>query len=266
MLHLGVLLFYVFLSGVFLRPLFPVWNSAIPGGLEDTRLFLWNAWWFRHAIHTLHINPFYTRLLFHPFGSSLVSHDFPLWTNLVSYASQAAGLNLVAASNLWFVLSWILAGFFTYLLAAEVIRSQAPGLRAEPWQLSPAVVAGLYVMTHSYTLARAMQNWGQFNLYGIALFLWLFVRARRLKRTQDYVLAGVALAWTAACHYYFLIYSAAIWLAVAAIDLSPWRINIEKGPQNRAFLILVALGGAGAAWIIFLHPGSLTMGHVRIGL
>src|SRR5947209_16839200 len=120
MWSLGAIAAYGVLVWVWLGRLWPVFSSAIPGGLEDTRLFLWNAWWFRYAIHELHVSPYFTPLLFHPFGTSLISHDFPLWMNLVTYAAQAAGGSLVAASNVWFVLSWILAGYCSFLLARAV--------------------------------------------------------------------------------------------------------------------------------------------------
>ena len=143
------------------------------------------------------------------------------------------------------------------MLVWEVVRARGP-----------ALVAGLYVMTHNYTLARAMQNWGQFNLWGIALFLWLFVRARRLGRTQDYALAGAALAWTAACHYYFLIYCGAIWLAVVAADLFPVRLHVERGghPKVQRFFMGMAMGsGLIAGWIL-RHPGEIAIGSNVISL
>jgi hypothetical protein len=273
--NFAVLAFLLFagLAAWFLRPLWPVWSSAIPGGLEDTRLFLWNGWWFRHALET-HTSPWFTRLLFHPFGTSLISHDFPLWNSLITFAGQAAGLNLIAATNVWFALSWVLAGFFTYLLAREVLGSR---LTAH----GPAAVAGVYVMTHSYTLARAMQNWGQFNLWAIALFLWLFVRARRTQRTADWVLAGVALAWTAACHYYFLIYCGAVAGGVFVCDIfslhflpvSSGSPLSERGDAGRTrnklaggFAVLALLAGAIGAWIILFHPADIYVGKTRIGL
>src|SRR5262249_40383758 len=78
-----------------------------------------------------------------------------------------------------------------------------------------------------------------------------------------------------ACHYYFLIYSGAIWAAVAAEDLLPWKISIMKSPSNPPlqkggsggiFLGLAILSGALAAWIIFRHPADIILGKTRIGL
>jgi hypothetical protein len=257
--HLLAFLVYTLLAFLFSHQLISHWHTAIPGGMEDTRLFVWNAWWFRHAIDTLHVNPFFTPLLFHPFGASLISHDFPLWNNLVTYAAQSGGWGLAAASNLWFMLSWILAGYCSYLLAWEVTRLRAP-----------ALVAGVYVMTHTYTLARAMQNWGQFNLWVIALFLWLLVRAHRTERLRDYALGGAALAWTAAGHYYFLIYSGVIWLVSAVARISPRLPSFEtKEPSRRLqkFFKGIALAGAGVAgWIIFFKPGQVAIGSSLIGL
>ncbi len=258
MFHAAAFLFYLLLSSIWLHRLFPQWNSAIVGGLQDTRLFIWNGWWFRYAIDVLQQSPFHTSLLFQPYGSTLLSHDYPLWMSVVTYAGQHAGLGLIASLNGWFLLSWVLAGFCTYLLVWEIAHERGP-----------AWVAGLLVMTHSYTLARAMQNWGQFNLWGIALFLWLWMRARHRGRTSDYLVAGVALAWTAACHYYFLIYSGSVWLAVLAIEALPWRAEIERriGASWRwVFLVLAALGAGVAAWVVVFQPGHLFIGAKMISV
>lgn len=41
------------------------------GPASDNQLFIWNFWWFKHAIFELHTNPFYTNYLFWPEGISL---------------------------------------------------------------------------------------------------------------------------------------------------------------------------------------------------
>ena len=256
----AVFLFYAVLVGIFMARFFPVWTQAIPGGLEDTRLFLWNAWWFHRATHLLHVNPFHTDLLFHPFGCSLITNDSPLWNNLVTEAAQRWGANLNAACNVWLFLSWTLAGFCVYGLAWEVTRRRGP-----------ALVAGLYVMTNSYLLARALQNWGQFNLWGIALFLWLALRALRTRRRRDYGLAGLAWAWTAACHYYFLIYTGLIALGWCAMRYWPrrYRLAMRSGGMplwGKLCGALSALAGLIAAWIIFGHPHDIVSGGIKIGL
>src|SRR5882672_2580389 len=124
--HFLALAFYAVLAVAFLFRLLPVWSSHIPGGLQDTRFLLWNDWWFRYAIDTLHTNPFHTPLLYHPFGTSLVLTDSPLWNSLVTYAGQHLGAGLVASANLSFILSWILAGFTTYLLTWEITQKRGP--------------------------------------------------------------------------------------------------------------------------------------------
>ncbi len=258
---LAALAFYALLASAFLFRLFPVWSTYIPGGLQDTRFLLWNDWWFRYAIDTLHTNPFHTAYLYHPFGTSLVLSDYPLWNSLVTYFAQHWGANLIASANLSFILSWILMGFATYLLALEVTKHRAP-----------AVVAGLYVMTHSFTLVCTMQNWTRFNLYGIPLFLWSLVRARRSGRVTDYIISGVALAWTAACHYYFFVYCLLIWGAIFIADYFPfgyrvaWQTVQGRSAWRRSCLVLSGLAGSVAFWIHFGHPADLDFGATHIGL
>jgi hypothetical protein len=249
--------YFTALASAFLWKLFPLWNSAIPGGLQDTRLFLWNAWWVKYAIDVLHTNPFHTPMLFHPYGTQLISHDAPVWMALVTYFGQHGGLSMIASLNLWFITSWILSGLCTFGLVYAITHRPLP-----------ALVAGTFVMTHSYTLARAMQNWGQFNLYGIALFLGCLVRARRVNSTTSYLIAGTALAWTAACHYYFLIYSAVIWLSVMLFDLSPYSLRFSKKPGGAASRVVlgfvIMLGAIGIfSWV---HPSVWRIGKSVVSM
>jgi len=250
---LTVILFFLALAAAFLSPLNGLWSTHIPGGLQDTRLFLWNAWWWREALAT-GISPYHTSLLFHPFGVSLLTHDMPLWNALVTTA--LANLSWITAINIGFVLTWALAGIFTYALAKQVTGSRAA-----------AVVAGIYVMSSSYLSARAMQNWGQFNLFGIPLFLWLLIRARATGR--GWWLAGLALAWTAACHLYFLIYSGLILLAVMLADLSPIGIRAERGAApagvRRALLVLACISGV-IGLFIGIKPGVWMVGGMKLSM
>jgi hypothetical protein len=127
-------------------------------------------------------------------------------------------------------------------------------------------------MTHSFILSCAMQNWTRFNLFGIPLFLWALVRARRSARWRDYIVSGIALAWTAACHYYFLVYSLLIWGAVLMADYFSFGCRFTRSsvprrpPWGRFSLFLAAAAGAAASWIIFGHPADLVIGSTRIGL
>ncbi len=253
------LLFYAALAATFLFRLIPVWSTQIPGGLQDTRFLLWNDWWFTHAITHLQSNPYVTSFLYHPFGTSLVLNDSPLWNSLVTFAAQKAGSSLIASANWSFLLSWTLAGWATYLLTREVTSRKAP-----------AVVAGLYVMTHSFTLICTMQNWTRFNLFGIPLFLWMLVRARRSGGWLAFALCGVALAWTAACQYYFFVYCLLICAVVAVADICPYGVRFSWAPAQKGwrkyFLFLSAIAGLLAVWIHMGHPSGITIGKSFISL
>jgi len=251
------------LSLIFLSSMLPDWARFIPGGQQDTRLFLWNLWWFPEAL-SKGLNPFHTPMLFHPFGVSLLSHDYPLWNSVLGYLMQRLGADIVLSANLTFWLTWTMNGFATYLLAAELLRKRTQAF----W---PAILAGVFVMTHSYTLARMMQNWGQFNLFGLPLFLYALVRLRRTRNLPDAVLTGAALAFNAACHYYFLIYAVSIWLGWLIYKTSPVGLTIsisteKSGWGRKVGFVLAVLGATTAAWITLAHPGAVHIFGQRISL
>lgn len=264
--------FFAGLSALFLLQILPDWTQFIPGGQQDTRIFLWNLWWFPEALKQ-GLNPYYTSMLFHPFGVSLLSHDYPLWNSVIGVLAQRAGANIALTANLTFWLTWTMNGFCTFLLAREVLR------KFSPVPVMASILAGIYVMTHSYTLARMMQNWGQFNLFSIPLFLWTFLRLRRTHHRRDALIAGAALAFNAACHYYFLIYAAAVWLAWIVYRTSPFSVgrrDVEDaclpagrlGTWGRGSLgiVISVIGAATAGWIAIAQPGAIHLLGQRISL
>src|SRR5262249_16821294 len=107
----------------------------------------------------------------------------------------------------------------------------------------------------------------------IALFLWALVRARHVQTLTSFALAGVALAWTAACHYYFLIYSGLIWLAVAIYDLSPYCVRFSI-PSIASYSRSIFRYGSLTLAILFalisltvkLSPTSYSLGPIIISL
>lgn len=129
------LLLYVAIAAALLGPyLLPATQLSLHSydAVTDGYLFMWNFWWTKHALFQLQ-NPYWTELLNHPFGTSLVFHTFPLTYDLLSIPVQLlwpgpGGLAL--ALNAACFTSFVLSAWGAYLLAVRVTGSQAGALIA----------------------------------------------------------------------------------------------------------------------------------------
>src|SRR5262249_30460801 len=96
-------------------------TTVLDDGTYDAFQFLWNLWWVREALVHLHANPFHTRYLFYPEGTSLLFHTFSATLGFLSVPLQLVlPGGVVAAQNVLVILAPGLIVLMTALLAHEV--------------------------------------------------------------------------------------------------------------------------------------------------
>ncbi|MFZ2358822.1 MAG: hypothetical protein WA040_05725, partial [Anaerolineae bacterium] len=118
--HLPVLLLYSLLSLALTWPLITQFASHVPGdGIDDPAL-AWNLWWIKHSLVDQQINPFLSGWMFYPIGINLAFYTLTVLNGLLSVPVQVA-FDLVPASNLALLSSFVLSGYGAYLLALQVV-------------------------------------------------------------------------------------------------------------------------------------------------
>ena len=110
-----VLLLYAVMSALLTYPLILNINSGIIGGITDTYVYLWNNWWIKYSIFTLHSNPFETAYLLFPFIPSLLFHALTFTNSLISIPFNLV-FTPVTAFNIQFLAGMTLSGFGAYRL------------------------------------------------------------------------------------------------------------------------------------------------------
>ena len=90
-------------------------TTEVPGG-GDAWQNIWNLWWVKQALLTLHTNPYHTDLLYYPNGVNLYLHTLVFSAGLTAIPLQLLGLNLIACYNLVLLSTYALAGLGAYLL------------------------------------------------------------------------------------------------------------------------------------------------------
>jgi hypothetical protein len=154
-------------------------DMVLEDGSFDAYQFLWNLWWVRESLLTLHQDPFVTRFLFYPHEVSLLFHTFSFSLGLLSVPLQLSlPGGLVTAHNVLVIAAPLLTFVTTALLAREITGDPAAALvGAFVAILNPIFVWFLPILYVSC-------------IWLAALLLWLWWSLHR-RRTAGLVIAAV---------------------------------------------------------------------------
>ncbi len=217
--HLTVLAAYAALAAVLTLPLALHFSTHVTGdGIDDPAL-AWNLWWAKFALVDRHLSdPFLCRWMFYPIGINLAFYTLtllngaiaiPLWTTLGG----------VPTVNVSMLLSFVLAGYGTFLLTLTLLPRKAASTR---WGRLSAFLAGIF-----YAFAAPKLFYAALGQFNIASSQWIpftvlyLERLRRGWRWRDALLAALFLtlqAWAEMSFAAFLILWIALWAAWEIVE------------------------------------------------
>ena len=200
---------YLLISLIATWPLITHLRGWVPGP-GDWGQNMWALWWTRQSLLALAQSPFFTNYLFYPQGVTLLFHPLDVSDGLLALPLYGI-LGGDITYNMIILLSFVLGGWGTYLLALYLTHNRAAGF-----------IAGLVFTLSPYHFLRI--DLGHLNLSTLqwipfyTLFLLKFVRDGS-KRSA--IVAVFFLALTALNSWYYVIY-----LGLLSLALIVW-------PQNR---------------------------------
>lgn len=258
--HLVAVLGYVCVALAFSWPLplhLATHVTGDPGG--DTGVYIWNQWVFWHGATVEHRNPLTTELIFSMTGRpvDLSQHNYTLFANLLAVPLLPLA-GVVATFNLTLLIARVVTAWCTFVLARRV----SGGATIESW------LAGVAFAWSPVIVARATGHFSLVAAAPLAAFLWALHRVDRSRSLTDAMLAGLAVAWAAACDPYFAIYCidiAALYVAarlfhvrwVAATSRGPSTSLLNLGIALAAGLVAGLLAGRGGRFELFGLPVSV---------
>lgn len=255
--HFLALLAYTLLALLLTYPLVGHLSTHVPGdGIDDPAL-AWNLWWIKYGLVDRQINPFFSSWMFHPIGINLAFYTLTVLNGLVALPLQIA-FNLVLASNLMLLSSFVLSGFGAYLLALAVLAgahavgnraaratATSPGTTLAGAALSPAAIlyvsafiAGLlYAFSSSKLFYAAL---GQFNIASSQWIpfavLYVLRSGRPGARLREPLLAGLFLllqAYAELTYATFLLIFVVIFVVYRVVLLAAAVIKERKEGKAR---------------------------------
>jgi hypothetical protein len=259
--HLKPLALFAAMSVIWTWPLARHLRDHIPGLPGDNFSFLWNLWWMRKALSAPGLGFFHSTYLFSPFGVDLVNHPNTALQGFLS-ATLLSRLSIVAAENLYILVSVFLNAVCAYALAFELTRERRL-----------AMLAGVAFGGSPYIAAHLLGHFDLLTAWVIPLFALFFRRALLGGGVGAAVGAGLCAAISAYCAYYHVVY---ISLFAITYTLAWWNfchIHFERRPDPAAWfslrLIIVALAALilfVIVWIAITGGATFTVGSVEISV
>ena len=229
----------------------------------DESTFVWNIWYFKHALLDLHSSPLHTELIWYPLGIDLILYTFNFFNAIIALPLLLA-TNVPLASNVTVLLATILSGFGAYLLTCYVLRSHVftyrvqhltrirntqYALRTTALRLA-AVLAGII-----YAFASNRAIYAALGHYNIATTQWLpfyalyLLKTLREPKPKNAALAGFFLALAALTDMTF---AALLAMFTLIILLVSWRELTARWAAVKGLLLAGAV--AAIIWAPVLIP------------
>jgi hypothetical protein len=243
------LFFFALVSLLMIGPhvLPPTKITTLGYATQDSFIFLWDFWWTKQAVLDLK-NPYWTDMIFHPNGTTLTFHTYPLLYALFSLPFQLAlgGITgLVVAFNVVIFLSFVLSGFGAYRLALHLTASRPASL-----------VAGL-----SYAFVPFhLMNMVSLNLLAMEFLPFYVLSLLRLRENPGFRSAFAVAFWLALAYYTSLEY--ALFLMIFSALWLGYTLALRWKDAGRGFAGY--LGAGALLFILLASPQLFQQGRVYL--
>lgn len=220
---------------VFTQPLaLNLSNRVIYANGEDVWVHIWHIWWARYSIFEQFINPFYTRLIYHPVGVGLYFQPLTLPNGILSTPFQYL-LGLIPAFNLLFIFNVTLAGYTAFLLGKYLSGSLAAGL----------VTGTIYAFSPLESSLLDLGQLEQISIGWFPLFLLFFLKYMRQERRPrlNLTLAILLLLLVSMVTWYHALFAwlfCGLYLLYSLLNASGWKARLA---DIKRFVLLFAIYG-----------------------
>ena len=233
-----ILTLHICLTSIMTWPAISHFQDSIFGGaIGDKWVYIWDFWWFKHALVNLGISPFFTHMQFQPTGTSLALHDMNYLWSMLSIPLQSF-LTLPTILNIFMLSCFILNGLSFYYFAYQITGCK-----------SGAITGSVLFAYCPYFLGRfSVSHVGLLAAFFIPLFLLTIWRYHQSPSLKLAIKAGVYIALAQLCHFYY----GSILIIVFVLFMVYQLFTPSNRISTRKFLCHVAVSALTTA--ILLSP------------
>lgn len=204
-------------------------GSALPAGSGDVWMNYWNFWWWKQSLLEWR-SPFWTSVLYHPFGIDLRCHTHSVFNQILALpvnlvAGEAAALNF----SLFF--HWMLSAFSAWLL-----------LRDQTGNAAAAFLGGAVFAFFPYAMEQSLEHLNLASTGFLPLTLFFLLRWRRSSRIRDALGFGACFGFNALSSWHLGILCALVAAPVLiVVGWQAWQRNATRA-YVQGFFAASAIG------------------------
>ncbi|MFN3979245.1 MAG: interleukin-like EMT inducer domain-containing protein [Caldilinea sp.] len=250
--HLFVLMAYTILSILLSWPLIAQITTHVPGVPQwafDESTFVWNIWYFKHALIDSLQSPLHSELIWFPLGIDLILYTYNFY-HVLAAMPLALAVNLPFASNVMLLASTVLSGYGTWLLVSYLLKrleigdwrlgyravsaSQSPISNLQSPVFLAAFVAGLvYAFASNRAVYAALGHYDMVTtqwipFYALALLRIFDPQLSAARQRHWAVLGGVFFALTGLAEMISALFLAMFTVIVVLVRVRDWRLEIKR--------------------------------------
>ena len=156
-------------------------TSVVPSNSSDTYEALWDLWWTKYSILTLHSNVYATTSdIFYPIGMNTVYEAMSPIAGFVSIPLQL--ISIALAYNVLFFFGFVLTGLAGFVLCEYITRNTLASF-----------LGGFFFTFSAFHLSFEFFHLQLFDIGWVAFFIYFFIRAADGAWEGKYaVLAGIS--------------------------------------------------------------------------
>jgi len=224
-------------------------STRVMGVPSDPYIFIWNYWYFLHALQS-HQSPLQTDMIFFPHVVSLSLHTMQ-WFNCILAAPLQRWLNLIAIYNLLNLVSCTASAFCAYWCVAAITRNRVSAL----------VTGALYGLS-PYFQAHALGHANLIAAEFLPLYALCAYAALTIHRLRYAIWAGLWMGMAGLCDLQYVAFAALFGVVLlVALWLFHERPDLARLMQ-RIGLILAGFGVAAIVLLPIIGPAIGQM-HAR---
>ncbi len=195
----------------------------------DESTFVWNIWYFKHALLDLHTSPLHSELIWYPLGIDLILYTYNFFNALIALPLQVA-FNLPLASNVTLWLATTLSGFGAYLLALYMLRGDAreagvPRFPLHALRLAAFVAGLIYGFASNRAIYAALGHYDMVTTQWLPFYALYLVKTLRQPKLRYAAMAGLFFALAALAEMIFAAFLALVTLVIVLAAWRPWKLR-----------------------------------------
>jgi hypothetical protein len=197
--HFIILALYLIIALVMTLPLALQFTDHIPGSETwafDEYTFVWNFWWFKHAVFDLGVIPLHTNFIFYPIGSSLVLYTFTLLNAILAIPIEFV-FGYPAAINSLLLFSFVASAYGTFLLIFYLLRQSDQFRDAHAMHITLAAFIGgsVFAFTASRFVYASLGHYNFVSSQYLPFYALFFIKTVRESALKNALLAGLFAAF-----------------------------------------------------------------------